>query len=129
MSFVWQTSVDNSTWTNMLTPDDYKIDWEDLDKDSYRSVVNGDLIRNVLKRRWSKIALTFKGVSDSECQTLLSSVNRETVYFKMRSPAFGTNNFITFKGYVSKMSAKTDLLRKGWDVSFNIVQEKGASWQ
>lgn len=113
----------------MLTPDDYKIDWEDLDKDSYRSVVNGDLIRNVLKRRWSKIALTFKSVSDSECQTLLSSVNRETVYFKMRSPAFGTNNFITFKGYVSKMSAKTSLLRRGWDVSFNIVQEKGASWQ
>ena len=32
-------------------PSSYSIDWEDLDLDSYRSVVNGNLNRNVLNRR------------------------------------------------------------------------------
>lgn len=45
MSLIWYTSNDNSNWTLMKSPSTYKIDWEDLDNQSYRSVVTGDLVQ------------------------------------------------------------------------------------
>ena len=51
----------SNSWTGIdpiPDPSTYSIDWEDLDLDSYRSVINGDLNRNVLKRRWAKIGLS-----------------------------------------------------------------------
>lgn len=129
MSLIWYTSTDNTNWTLMKSPSTYKIDWEDLDNDSYRSVTNGNLIRNVIKRRWAKIGLSWKVIQASDLDTILKAVNKDNVYFKVISPAFGSSGFITFKGYVSKMS--TELLEGmiGYSLSFNIVQMEGASWQ
>lgn len=126
---IWQTSSDGSNWTTRPTPDEFDIDWEDLDKDSFRSVLTGDLNRTVIKRRWAKVSLAFKDLSESICGPMLLAVNRESVYFRFRSPAFGTSDFISFKGYVSKMKTGTKRIEKGWDVSFNVVQEKGAAHQ
>lgn len=125
----WKTSTDNSTWVNMKTPSTYKIDWEDLDLDSYRSVVNGNLIRNVLSRRWAKVQMTWKLLSESDLNTILTAVNTGTVYFGFKSPAFGTSNWISFKGYVSKMSTECLEAQVGWTLSFNVVQMEGATWQ
>ena len=129
MSLIWYTSTDNSNWTQMKSPSSYKISWEDLDNDSYRSVMNGNLIRNVIKRRWAKISFSWGLLSDTQINTILTAVNKDTVYFKMLSPAFGTSGFITFKGYVSKM--ETELLEGmvGYTLSFNVIQSEGASWQ
>ena len=116
-------------------PSNYTIDWEDLDLDSYRSVVNGNLVRNVLNRRWAKIGLSWRHLSDTEIQSLLSKVNTSSLWIKAKSPAFGSSGYITFKAYVSKMHVEAiegvtfndDL--KGYNVSFNIVQERSANWQ
>lgn len=130
MNFVWFTSTNNSSWTGMMTPDKYKIDWEDLDKDSYRSAMTGDLYRNVIRRRWAKVGMTFKDLSEDECSAILEAVNQDTVYFRFLSPAFKTSGYISFEGSVSKMSVEVDdLVEKGWTVSFNVVQAKGANWQ
>lgn len=128
MSFIWYTSTDNSNWTLMKSPSTYKIDWEDLDNQSYRSVVTGNLVRDVIKRRWAKVSLSWNVLSDSDTNTILSSVNKDTVYFKFLSPAFG-DGYITFEGYVSKMSAEKLQGMIGNTVSFNVVQSKGATWQ
>ena len=126
---IWQTSTNGSNWNTMPTPDDFDIDWEDLDKDSYRSVMTGDLNRTVIKRRWSKVSMAFEDMEENTCGSMLAAVNRETVYFRFRSPAFGTSGYITFKGYVSKMKTGTKRIKNGWNVSFNVVQEKGADHQ
>ena len=123
MSLIWY--VNNSL---MPSPTSYKISWEDLDNDSYRSVTNGNLIRNVIKRRWAKVSLNWNVLSSTKVNQILTAVNQENVIFKCISPAF-SNGSIEFKGYVSKM--ETELLEGmvGYSLSFNIVQMEGASWQ
>lgn len=129
MSLIWYTSTDNTNWTLMKSPSTYQINWEDLDVDSYRSVTTGNLIRNVLKRRWAKISMSWSVLKDSEVSQICQAVNKDTVYFKVKSPAWESNGFLTFKGYVSKI--ETELLEGviGYGLSFNIVQMEGASWQ
>ena len=129
MSLIWYTSANNSSWTQRKSPTSYKINWEDLDNDSYRSVTNGNLVRNVIKRRWAKVSMSWDLITGSEVSTILSAVNTDTVYFKFISPAFGSQGYITFKGYVSKM--ETELLEGmvGYSLSFNVVQMEGATWQ
>lgn len=126
---IWQTSHNGSNWTDMPTPNKFDIDWEDLDKDSFRSVMTGDLNRTVIRRRWSKVAMSFDDMSEADCGSMLAAVNQDVVYFRFRSPAFGTSGYIAFIGYVSKMKTSTELVDKGWNVSFDVVQEKGASFQ
>ena len=124
MSTIWYCNG-----TLMKSPSSCKLSFEDLDNDSYRSVTNGNLIRNVIKRRWAKISMSWNLLSADEVQTIVSMVNQDNRTFKMRSPAFGTNDFITFGGYVSKM--ETEMLEGmiGYTLSFNIVQSEGASFQ
>ena len=128
-TMLWQTSTNGTSWTDMKTPSTYKVDMEDLDVDSYRSVMTGNLIRTVIARRWFKVGMTWKFATASEVDTILKAVNKDGVYFKFKSPAFGTNNWVTFKGYVSKMN--TELLegQVGWTISFNVIQMERASFQ
>lgn len=123
MSLIWYANGNV-----MPSPTSYKINWEDLDSDSYRSVTNGNLIRNVVKRRWAKVSLAWNILSASEVNTICTAVNQDNVTFRVISPAF-SNGYIEFEGYVSKM--ETELLEGmvGYSLSFNIVQSTGASWQ
>lgn len=130
MSLIWQISTDNgTTWTNMPTPSTHEIDWEDLDNDSYRSVATGNLNRSIIARRWAKVGLSWKLLQESDVESICSSVNQDNVKFKFLSPAFGTNNYIEFYGYVSKMNAKELEGMIGWTLSFNVIQSKVAQWQ
>ena len=128
-TMLWQTSSDNSSWTDMLTPSTFKIDMEDLDVDSYRSVMTGNLVRNVIARRWFKVGMSWNLLNATQVQTILSAVNTDTVYFKFKSPAFGTSNWVSFKGYVSKMSTELQQGQVGWTLSFNVVQSERGSFQ
>ena len=130
----------SNSWTGIdpiPDPSTYSIDWEDLDLDSYRSVINGDLNRNVLKRRWAKIGLSWRYLSAADIQSILSRVNTDILWVKAKSPAFGTSNYIIFKAYVSKMHVEaiegvtfnSEGSDDGYILSFNIVQEKNAQWQ
>lgn len=123
MSMIWYCNGNL-----MPSPSTYKISWEDLDNDSYRSITNGNLIRNVIKRRWAKISLSWSLLPASKVNQILSQVNTDRPVFRVMSPAF-SNGYISFVGYVSKM--ETELLEGmvGYSLSFNIVQSKGASWQ
>ncbi len=127
MSLIWYTSSDGSNWTLMKSPSSYKLNWEDLDNDSYRSVTNGNLIRNVIKRRWVKLALKWSVLQDTDVSTICSAVNTDTVYFKVKSPAW--SDFLIFKGYVSKIESELLEGMIGYSLSFNIVQMEGASFQ
>lgn len=123
MSLIWYANG-----VRMPSPSTYKISWEDLDNDSYRSVTNGNLIRNLIKRRWAKVSMSWNVLQADDVNRILSSVNTDDVTFRMLSPAF-SNGFIVFKGYVSKM--ETELLdgMVGYSLSFNVIQSEGAPWQ
>lgn len=129
-SFLWQTSANGSAWSTMKTPSSYKISWEDLDVDSSRSVVDGSLSRNIIGKKWCKVEMDWPYLTDSEYKTLAEAVN-SAAYFRFRSPAFGdtTDNWVSFAGYVSKMSTEMLQGQMGWSLSFNVVQAQKGSWQ
>lgn len=123
MSLIWYANG-----SLMPSPTTYKINFEDLDNDSYRSVTNGNLIRTVIKRRWAKVSLSWNVISGSKVNQVLSAVNQDNVTFKVISPAF-SNGYIEFKGYVSKMEVELLEGMIGYSISFNIVQSEGAGFQ
>lgn len=127
---IWYTSSDGTNWNLMKSPSTYDIDWEDLDNNSYRSVTNGNLNRDVINRKWVKLALSFKLLTDDEVKTIMNAVNQAELYVKCLSPAFGDGT-VSFKAYVSKASSSYVQIRDGhmWSLSFNIVQSEVGSWQ
>ena len=54
---IWQV-YKNNAWVDMPDPSKLTINSEDLDVDSYRSVVNGNLIRNKLGT-WITVGFEF----------------------------------------------------------------------
>ena len=128
-TMLWQISNDNVNWVDMKTPSKYKVDWEDLDLDSYRSVITGNLIRNVIARRWFKVGMSWSLLDYNQVEDILSKVNKDDVYFRFKSPAFGTNEWVSFKGYVSKMSSDLLQAQVGWSLSFNVVQMDRSGFQ
>lgn len=48
MGVILQYSADGTTFTNLSAPASISGDAEDLDLDSYRSVVNGNIIRTII---------------------------------------------------------------------------------
>jgi len=127
MSLIWYTSTNESNWTLMKSPTSYKINFEDLDNDSYRSCTNGNLVRNVIKRRWAKISMSWSVLDEEDVSDICETVNVDEIYFRVKSPAWG--GFIQFRGYVSKMEMELLEGMVGYSLSFNIVQSEGASFQ
>ena len=73
--------------------------------------------------------VSWKYLKSSDVSTICSAVNKDTVYFKILTPAWGTQGYITFKGYVSKIEAELLDGMIGYTLSFNIIQSEGASFQ
>lgn len=127
---IWKTKITGETaYVDMKSPSSYKIDWEDLDKDSYRSVTNGNLIRRVIAKKWYKIGFTFKMLSESDVSKIMARINNANLMVKATSPVFGTGGWVELSGYVSKVSVEKLEAGLGYSMSFNFVQARRGSWQ
>lgn len=133
---LWQAKTSASgSYTDMKTPSSYKIDYEDLDSNSYRSITNGNLIRSKLSSKWFKGSFSFNYITQSEAESILSMINAYPLYVKIKSPMFGTQGVVEFEAYVSKVSIEmlknnTSNNNAEWvNLSFNIVQSKVVSGQ
>lgn len=129
-----KTSQDGSSFTDLQTPSTYKLTMEDIDNDSYRSVMNGNLIRNRLNPRWIKLELTYNRVSDSELNAIARAINsNQKFYIQCKSPAFGNmgtdSTWVQFAGYCSNFSAEMLQGQNGWMLSFNIIQSDVGGFQ
>lgn len=126
----WQAREGTTNpYVNMPTPSSYKIDWEDLDVNSYRSTINGNLIRHPLKKHWTKISFTYSFITEANLRYVLEMVNKENLWIKVKSPAFGINGWRELQGYVSKISCEMLEGQLGYALTFNFVQSKAVSGQ
>lgn len=75
---------------DLPTPSTYKLNYEDLDSDSYRSVITGSLIRNRINPRWIKIELSYRWVDDYMMNQIARMINTNSeIQVECKSPAFG----------------------------------------
>lgn len=133
---LWQAKTTASgSYQDMKTPSSYKIDYEDLDSNSYRSVTNGNLIRSKLSSKWFKGSFSYNYITQSEAESILSIINAYPLYVRIKSPMFGSQGVVEFEAYVSKVSL--EMLKNNpndngaeWvNLSFNIIQSKVVNGQ
>jgi hypothetical protein len=125
---LWYTKPSSSgTYTQRKTPSSYKIDWEDLDANSYRSIATGNLIDTVISKKWSKLQFSYNCLSKDEVNTLMTEINKNPMYVKAMNPLF-SGGYIEAQFRCSKANA--EMLENGeYKLSFNLVQKKKVSGQ
>lgn len=131
---LWQAKANlTDEYTRMKTPSAYKIDWEDLDSNSYRSITTGNLNRKIVSKKWFKGSFTFNFLTEAEVEEIVKMINNYPLYIRAKSPLFGTDGVLECQAYVSKVSVNMQQnLETGatWNsLSFNIVQSKKVSGQ
>ena len=132
---LWEAKASSSgSYTTMKTPSSYKIDGEDLDKNSYRSITTGNINRPViLGKKWQKIQFGFNYLTETEAETILTMINNYPLYVKLKSPIFGTSGVIDLEGYISKfnidMERNSDTGATWGNLSFSFVQGKKVTGQ
>lgn len=132
---LWEAKASaGGTYTTMKTPSSYKIDAEDLDKNSYRSITTGEISRPIiLGKKWQKISFGFNYLTEAEAETIISMVNNYPLYVRLKSPIFGSSGVVELQGYVSKLSVEMqrnkDTGATWGNLSFNFVQGKKVTGQ
>lgn len=133
---LWEAKANKSdSYTAMKTPSSYKIDYEDMDSNSYRSITNGNLIRKRLSSKWFKGSFSFNYLEQDELDSILNMINNDPLYIRIKSPMFGTDGVIELEVYVSKVSVemmKNNTINNTaqWiNLSFNLVQTKVVNGQ
>lgn len=125
---LWYTKASSdSSYIQRKTPSKYKIDWEDLDNKSYRSIANGNLIDNVVSKKWSKLQLEYNHLTETEVNELLGIINVNPIYVKAVNPFF-SNGYIEAEFRCSKANCEM-LENHNYRLSFNLVQKKKVNGQ
>lgn len=127
---IWQLKRSAlANYETMLSPSALSIDGEDIDLDSYRSVVNGNTIRQILGFKWQKIKFEFTLKSETDAAEFISKfANVHPLYIKVVSPIMSTNGYAELVGYISKIHVDARVNKNGtglaWTVSFNFVESE-----
>ena len=123
----WQVKV-SGTYTDMKTPSSYRVDWEDLDKDSYRSINTGNLIDTVVSKSWTKAYFEYNRLTMAELNTLLGVLDDNPIDVKIPNANFASSGTTAMLMRCSKKSVEM-LEDKSYTLSFNLVQKTKISGQ
>ena len=121
-------SLDKVIWNvngvEIPTPSGVKYDFEDLDNQSYRSVIDGSLIRDRIASEFTKIQLSYKYLTPSMAKRVRDAIKTNEKYtVKFKSPILNDDgDFVTFVAYTSKMSFEMLEMQVGYSASFSIIQ-------
>ena len=121
---MWQV-WENNNWVDLPEPSEYSVNSEDLDVDSYRSVVNGNLVRNKLGT-WTTISFTFYFQFENDAISFLAHIiNVYPLKIKAASPLI-TGGKATLTGYVGKSTSEYvyTQLGGGYRITFNFIEGK-----
>lgn len=125
---LWYTKGStNGSYTQRKTPSKYKIDWEDLDNNTYRSIATGNMIDTVISKKWSKLQFSYNHLTEEEVNELLSIINANPIYVKAINPFF-SGGYIEAEFRCSKASCEM-LENHNYTMSFNLVQKKKVNGQ
>lgn len=125
---LWYTkTTKNGEYIQRKTPSSYKIDWEDLDANSYRSKATGNLIDTIVSKKWSKLSFSYKCLTEDDVNEIIGIINVNPIYVKAKNPLF-SGGYIEAEFRCSK--ASSEMLETGdYRLSFNLVQKKKVSGQ
>ena len=118
----WQAKI-SGTYTDMKTPSSYRVDWEDLDKDSYRSINTGNLIDTVVSKSWTKAGFDYNLLTMAELNTLLAVLDNNPIEVKIPNANFASSGTTEMSMRCSKKSVEMLEGQKGYKLSFNLVQK------
>lgn len=121
---MWQV-WENNNWVDLPEPSEYSVNSEDLDVDSYRSVVNGNLVRNKLGT-WTTISFKFNFQFESDAIDFLAHIiNVYPLKIKAKSPLI-TGGKAELIGYVGKSTSEYIYTQvgMGYTISFNFIEGK-----
>lgn len=120
---LWQAKTTlGGTYADMATPSTYTHNLEDLDKDSYRSVVSGNLIDTVISKKWTKIGMEYNHLTKSELYSLLTVLNANPIYVKVKDhPLFNADTEMEMR--CSRLDYEM-LENHNFKLKFNLVQKK-----
>lgn len=113
---LWQVQI-NGSYVDMKTPSSFKLDANDLDSNSYRSVSNGNLIRTILGKKWLSAEFSYNYLTQQELEQICSVLNLYPMKVKFKSPMFSTDGIWTGQVYCSK-----------WSVNMQQNKDNGATW-
>jgi len=125
---LWETKLNsNGTYEIQKSPSSYKIDAEDLDNNSYRSINSGNLIDNVISKAWSKLQFSYNYLKEDEAKKLCALLLNNPFYVRAKNPVLG-HEYEELEVRCSKRSLQ--MLETGdYTLSFNLVQKKKVSGQ
>lgn len=125
---IWATKTNvEDSYITQKSPSSYGGEVEDLDKNSYRSVANGNLMDTVISKAWSKLSFNYSCLSCDEIGSLMSLLKNNPIYVRAKDPALGTE-YVEMQMRCSKKS--WELLQTGdYKLSFNLVQKKKVEGQ
>lgn len=109
----------------MPTPSGLKYSFEDVDNDSYRSVINANLIRDIIASEFVKLYFTYRYLTPSQAQLIRNAIKvKKEFVVRAKSPILGENEFVEFKAYCSKMDFEMLEMQVGYSASFNVIQTR-----
>lgn len=123
---LWKVKVGN-TFVDMPEPSSYQIDGEDVDTDSYRSVINHNMIRTNITKKWQKVQMMFRFKTEEEANDLVAKINPYPLTCQFRTPILSSADtdglyWKTLTGYVSRVSMTMHDIELGYEVSFNFIE-------
>ena len=88
---LFQISQNGTTdWTPIDIPSEYTVSWNDLDDDSFRSKLTGNLVRKRVSRSWVKLSMHYNRLTDAQLNTIARAINtNQKFYIRCKAPAFG----------------------------------------
>lgn len=111
------------SYLKQIQPTTFDIELEDLDSDSYRSVVTGNLIDSPIAMNWSKCKFEFENITTQQAHDLLQRVSTKDIYAKIENPVY-SGGFVEARFRCSKKAlSKVKTSEDRWNVSFNLVQK------
>jgi len=114
----------------MKTPSTFKIDSEDIDKDSYRSTVTAALIDTIIAKGMHQLQFGYDYLTEAEAENILSKTFKNPMNIWIKSPnIIGGIMIAPFRcakrsAEMYRTSNDEGVSENKWKVSFNLSQKK-----
>lgn len=104
----------------MPSPSSYKISFEDVDNETYRSVVDASLVRDRIAQEFCKIQFSYRYLTPENAAKIRNAIKANQEFtVNAVTPIFGN---LTFKAYCSKMEFEMLECQLGYSASFSVIQ-------